>query len=132
MLFRLAVYNGHLREPVTLTPVAERLTVELSQSVLTTLSLSRLGFEHPIFRLRGERFNPLRHRRGHYALSYQEENLGRHSKKKLHNFVITQKKTGWVFDALCHSRYGMLKNPHCPTAISAEHRSKFASLHRQQ
>ena len=26
--------------------------------------LSRLGFEHPTFRLRGERSNPLRHRRG--------------------------------------------------------------------
>ena len=70
MLFRLAVYNGHLREPVTLTPVAERLTVELSQSDLTTLGLSRLGFEHPIFRMRGERFNPLHQSRGHYALSY--------------------------------------------------------------
>ena len=28
------------------------------------LGLSRLGFEHPIFCLRGERSNPLRHRRG--------------------------------------------------------------------
>ena len=27
------------------------------------LGLSRLGFEHPIFILRGERSNPLRHRR---------------------------------------------------------------------
>ena len=26
------------------------------------LGLSWLGFEHPTFRLRGERFNPLRHR----------------------------------------------------------------------
>ena len=30
------------------------------------LCLSRLGFEHPTFRLRGQRFNPLRHRRGLY------------------------------------------------------------------
>ena len=30
------VYNGHLRGPVTLTPVAERLAVELSLPVLTT------------------------------------------------------------------------------------------------
>ena len=27
---RVSLYNGHLRRPVTLTPVAERLTVELS------------------------------------------------------------------------------------------------------
>ena len=30
------VYNGHLRGPVTLTPIAERLAVELSLPVLTT------------------------------------------------------------------------------------------------
>ena len=84
------MYNGYLREPVTLTPslikirslfrseilivafgakqrsdfnqialtsIAERLTVELSLHVpvLTTLiGLSRLGFEHEIFRLRVE------------------------------------------------------------------------------
>ena len=29
------------------------------------LVLSRLGFEHPTFRLRGERSNPMHHRRGH-------------------------------------------------------------------
>ena len=31
---------------------------------LNDLGLSRLGFKHPTFRLRGERFNLLRHRRG--------------------------------------------------------------------
>ena len=31
-----SVYNGHLRGPVTLTPIAERLAVELSLPVLTT------------------------------------------------------------------------------------------------
>ena len=31
---------------------------------LNDLSLSRLGFEHPTFRLRGQRSNPLRHRGG--------------------------------------------------------------------
>ena len=31
-----SVYNGHLWGPMTLTPVAERLAVELSQAVLTT------------------------------------------------------------------------------------------------
>ena len=30
------VYNGHFRGPVTLTPVAERLAVEMSQPVFTT------------------------------------------------------------------------------------------------
>ena len=30
------VYNGHLRGPVTLTPVAERLALELSLPVFTT------------------------------------------------------------------------------------------------
>ena len=28
------------------------------------LGMSRLGFKHPTFRLRGQRSNPLRHRRG--------------------------------------------------------------------
>ena len=32
-----SIYNGHLREPVTLTPIAERLAVELSLPVFTTL-----------------------------------------------------------------------------------------------
>ena len=32
----LAVNNGHLRGPVTLTPIAERLAVELSLHVFTT------------------------------------------------------------------------------------------------
>ena len=35
--------------PATITPVAEGLEVELS------LDLLRLGFEHPTFRIRGER-----------------------------------------------------------------------------
>ena len=54
-------YNGHLRGPVTHTPIAERLEVELS---LPDLTISRLGFEHLIFRLPGERSNSLCHRRG--------------------------------------------------------------------
>ena len=44
---------------MTLTPIAERLAVALSQTVL-----SELGFEHQTFRLRGQRSKPLRHRRG--------------------------------------------------------------------
>ena len=53
-----SIYYGYLRGPVTLTPIAERLAVKLCHY------LSRLGFEHPTFRLRGQRSNPLRHRRG--------------------------------------------------------------------
>ena len=37
-------------KPVTLTPIAERLAVDLSLPVL-----SRLGFERQTFRMRGER-----------------------------------------------------------------------------
>ena len=48
---------------VTLTLYAERLAVELSLSVYN-LGPSRMGFEYPTFRLRGERSSPLRHRRG--------------------------------------------------------------------
>ena len=59
------VHNGHLRGRLTLTSIAGCLAVELSLPVLIyDLGLSRLGFEHPIFRLRGQRSNPLRNRRG--------------------------------------------------------------------
>ena len=48
------LYNGHLRGPVKLTPVAERLTVELSLSVTTCFH--DLGPLRPgISRMRGER-----------------------------------------------------------------------------
>ena len=57
-----SVYNCRHRGPVTLTPIAERLAAELLLPVFTTSSV-RLGFEHPTFRMRGERFDPwsLRH-----------------------------------------------------------------------
>ena len=45
--------NGHLRGPVTLTPIAERLAMELSLLAFYDLCLSWLGFEHPTFHLRG-------------------------------------------------------------------------------
>ena len=61
---RASVINCLLRGPVTLTSVAERLAVELHVTTcFYDLHLSRLGFEHPTFRLRGQRSNPLRHRR---------------------------------------------------------------------
>ena len=47
-----SVYNGYLRGPVTLTPTAECLAVT---TCFYDLGLSRLGFERPTFRLRGER-----------------------------------------------------------------------------
>ena len=49
-------YNSNLRRPVTLISNAERLAVELSL-LFNDLSLSRMGFEHPTFRLRGKRSN---------------------------------------------------------------------------
>ena len=55
------VYNGYLRGPDTLTPVAERLSVELSLPFLR-LSCVAAGIRTP--NLRGERSSPLRHRRG--------------------------------------------------------------------
>ena len=48
---------------MTLKPIAEHFPVELSLPVYD-LGLSRLGFEHATSRLRGQRSNPLRHRRG--------------------------------------------------------------------
>ena len=39
------------------------------------LCLSRLGFEHPTLRLRGERSNPLRHRRGANILAQIKINV---------------------------------------------------------
>ena len=74
------IYNGHLRGLVTaLTPVTERLAVELSLPVFMTLDVARLEycrysvkpkpiyqqsssllwlvFEHPTFRMRGERYS---------------------------------------------------------------------------
>ena len=63
MLHALTVYNGHLQGPVTLTPVVERLAVDLSPTVLTILVfILRLEFQHQAFRMRGKHFNQLRHR----------------------------------------------------------------------
>ena len=51
----ISVYNGHLRGPVTLTPIPESLAVELSLSVFTTyLGMWRPGFEQPTLRLRDQ------------------------------------------------------------------------------
>ena len=59
-----SVYNGYLRGPVTLTPIAQRFEMKLSlPTCFYDLGQSQLGFEHPTLCLRGERFNPLRRRR---------------------------------------------------------------------
>ena len=60
-----SVYNGHLQGPRTDTHTYCRAFG--SRAVIACfndLGLSRLGFEHPSFRLRRELNNPLRHRRG--------------------------------------------------------------------
>ena len=47
---------------MALTPVAVRLVVDLLQPVFQDLGLSRLGFKHSTFRMRGERSDLLRNR----------------------------------------------------------------------
>ena len=66
-----SVYNGYLRGPVTLTPIAERLAVELSLPLFYDLGLPQLGFEHPTFCLWGQRSNPLLHHRGFGPSDFQ-------------------------------------------------------------
>ena len=46
------VYNGHLRGPLTLTPVAERLAVELSLPVFTTQVCRDLGLNPDLLHAR--------------------------------------------------------------------------------
>ena len=56
-----SIYNGHLRGPVTIT----YCRASGSGAVTTCfydVGLSRLGFENPTFRLRGQRSSSLRHR----------------------------------------------------------------------
>ena len=57
------VYKGHLRGPVTLTPIAERLAVELSLPVLRLRSIAA-GIRTPNSPLAVQCSNQLRHRRG--------------------------------------------------------------------
>ena len=60
---RAYVFNGHLRGPVTLTPIAERLAVELLLPVFTTRS-DAAEIRTPNLPLAGKRSNRLRHRCG--------------------------------------------------------------------
>ena len=52
----VSVYIGHLRRPVTFTPIAERLALKLSLPVWLWV-----GFEHPNFRMRYQLSNQQRH-----------------------------------------------------------------------
>ena len=65
-----SVYDGHPRGPVTLSPNAEHLAVELSLPIFYDKGLSRLGFEQKAFRFRGEPSNPLRYRCGCLTQKY--------------------------------------------------------------
>ena len=56
--------NGHLRGPVTLAHIADRLALELPLHVFYDSGLSGLRFEQHTFRLWDDRSNPQRHRRG--------------------------------------------------------------------
>ena len=58
LVTRASVYSGHLPGPVTLAPNAELCGPTIT--CFKDLDLSRLGFEHPTLRLRGERSNLLR------------------------------------------------------------------------
>ena len=66
-----SVYNGHLRGSVTLTFSSGAVTI-----CFYDLGLLRLKFEHPTFRLRGERSNPLRHRRGDSEYLHRNIKMG--------------------------------------------------------
>ena len=62
---RASLYAGHLQGPVApyLLPTVWQWSC---QYLFYNLGLSRLGFEHPTFRLRGECSNLLRQRRVHF------------------------------------------------------------------
>ena len=56
-------YNGHLRGPVTLKPYCRAFGRGAVSTCFYDFGLSRLGFEHPTFRLGGERSYRLHERR---------------------------------------------------------------------
>ena len=59
-----SVYNGHLQWPVALTTLCRAFGSGAVTSCFNDLGLSQLGFEHPTFRMWGERSYQLRHRSG--------------------------------------------------------------------
>ena len=60
---RTSLYNGHLRGPVKLTSVAERLAVDCHYQFLQ-LRFVAVEIRTPNLPMRGERSNPLHHRSG--------------------------------------------------------------------
>ena len=64
------VCNGHLGDPRHSYIQPSVVSVEVT-NCFYDLDLSRLEFEHPTFRFRGERSNTLRHRRGRVVVSYE-------------------------------------------------------------
>ena len=60
------LYNGYLRGPVILTPIAERLAVDLSLPLFLRLRSVAARIRTSNHRLRGQRSHPLRHRRGNF------------------------------------------------------------------
>ena len=58
-----SIYNGHVGGPVTLIHYYRAFGSGAVTTCFYNLCLSRPGFEHPTFHLRGERFNS-RNRRG--------------------------------------------------------------------
>ena len=63
LLHRASFYNGHLQGPVTLTPIAEHLAVELSLPVFMTWVSCGWDSNTQPSPMRGKRSYPLRHRR---------------------------------------------------------------------
>ena len=64
----VSAFNGHLRGPLTPT-VLPSVCQWNCHYLFKDLDLLQLGFEHPIFHLRGERSDPLNHRRGLSTIS---------------------------------------------------------------
>ena len=110
---RAYVNNSHIRGPVTLTPIAERLAVELSQPVFYDLGLSRLGFEHPTLPLAGRTLLPKENPCILKKKIYQK--LGSFSNNaedsiEVNFFEIYQVKTLYEHIQLTFRRYSKLKN----------------------
>ena len=63
-----SVYYGHLREPVTFTPNAKRLDKGAVTTCFDDLVLSRLGFAHSAFCMRGKQSYRQRHCIGYLHL----------------------------------------------------------------
>ena len=71
---RASVCNGHHRGPLTLT-CCQAIGSGMITACFYDLALSRLGFEQPIFRMRVERSNRLRHRGNEYGIKCMSDSL---------------------------------------------------------